>query len=149
RDALKSYCRSYHRRQRSRRSRIRPADAHLTNTASKAGNEPGPCRGGAQMNWENELPDRHRITNCHAHTFTHEHSPDRFLPWPIVPLTNFAPFRRVFIWVARTFWGKRRGTVARYAEILATSFAVGQRGVFAKVQGSYPEGTRFVVLPMD
>ena len=49
------------------------------------------------MNSVKELPDRsrpvpHRITNCHAHTFTHEHSPDRFLPRPIVPLTNFGPF---------------------------------------------------------
>jgi predicted TIM-barrel fold metal-dependent hydrolase len=39
--------------------------------------------------------------------------------------------------------------VERYAEIVETSFAVGQAGVFEKLQGSYPEGTRFVVLPMD
>jgi predicted TIM-barrel fold metal-dependent hydrolase len=93
-------------------------------------------------------PAKRRITNCHAHTFTHEHSPDRFVPWPIVPLTNFGPFRRLFIALAQRFSSKR-GTVERYAEIVETSYAVGQAGVFEKLQGSYPEGTRFVVLPMD
>jgi predicted TIM-barrel fold metal-dependent hydrolase len=105
------------------------------------------------MNSVNEPLDRpqvvpHRITNCHAHTFTHEHSPDRFVPWPIVPLTNFRPFRRLFIALAH-IGSKKRGKLARYAEIVETSYAVGQAGVFDKLQGSYPEGTRFVVLPMD
>jgi predicted TIM-barrel fold metal-dependent hydrolase len=93
-------------------------------------------------------PAKRRITNCHVHTFTHEHSPDRFVSWPIVPLTNFGPFRRLFIALARRFSSKR-GTVERYAEIVETSYAVGQAGVFEKLQGSYPEGTRFTVLPMD
>ena len=93
-------------------------------------------------------PVKHRITNCHTHTFTHQHSPDRFLPWPVVPLTNFGPFRGAFIALAKNFSSKR-GKVRRYAEIVETSYAIGQAGVFEKVQGYYPEGTRFVVLPMD
>ena len=76
---------------------------------------------------------KHRITNCHAHTFTHEHSPDRFVPWPLVPLTNFGPFRRAFIALAHRFSNKNRGTIERYAEIVETSFAIGQAGVFEKL----------------
>jgi predicted TIM-barrel fold metal-dependent hydrolase len=41
------------------------------------------------------------------------------------------------------------GALGRYAEIVATSYGLDQADVFAKVQAFYPEGTRFVVLPMD
>src|SRR5262245_63244431 len=99
----------------------------------------------AELNSVYELRDQsvpvpHRITNCHVHTFTHEHSPDRFVPWPLVPLSNFGPFRRLFIALARRFWGKRRGKLARYAEILETSSAVGQAGGLDKRRGQYPSG---------
>ena len=90
-----------------------------------------------------------RITNCHTHTFTHDHSPDRFVPWPVGPLIDFGPFRRAFIALAHRFSNKNRGTLERYAEIVETSYALGQAGVFEKLRSSYPEGTRFVVLPMD
>ena len=94
-------------------------------------------------------PAMRRITNCHTHTFTHDHSPDRFVFWPVGPLIDFGPFRRAFIALAHHFSNKRRGTLERYAEIVETSFALGQAGVFEKLRSSYPEGTRFVVLPMD
>ena len=65
-----------------------------------------------------------------------------------MPLTNFGPFRRLFIALAHSF-EQAAWTLERYAEIVATSFAVGQADVFAKLQASIPERTRFVVLPMD
>jgi uncharacterized protein len=94
-------------------------------------------------------PVKRQITNCHTHTFTHDHSPDRFVPWPIGALIGFGPFRRAFIALAHRFSNTNRGTLERYAEIVDTSFAIGQAGVFEKLRSSYPDGTRFVVLPMD
>jgi uncharacterized protein len=90
-----------------------------------------------------------RITNCHVHTFTHDHSPDRFLRWPIGALVGFTPCRRALIALAHRFAGDSRGPLLRYAEILETSFARSQAQVFETLRGFYPEGTRFVVLPMD
>jgi uncharacterized protein len=88
------------------------------------------------------------ITNCHVHTFTHKDSPDRFLPWPVVALANISWFRKAFIWLARLADSKY-GRIRRYAQILETSYTRDQAGVFEIVRGFYPEGTRFVVLPMD
>jgi predicted TIM-barrel fold metal-dependent hydrolase len=90
-----------------------------------------------------------QITNCHVHTFTHDHTPARFLPWPVPQLVAILWFRRAFVWLARRLDRGRRGRLERYAEILATSYNRTQAQVFAIVQGFYPEQTRFVVLPMD
>jgi hypothetical protein len=50
----------------------------------------------------------------------------------------------------RHFDSKRRGTLTRYAQILHVSYDYGsQEGIFGLVRSYYPEGTRFVVLPMD
>ena len=118
---------------------------------TSAGKEPTRSTAAEEQQRESTAsqPITHRITNCHTHTFTHDHSPDRFVPWPIGPLIDFGPFRRAFIALAHRFSNKNRGTLERYAEIVETSFAIGQDGVFEKLRSSYPDGTRFVVLPMD
>jgi uncharacterized protein len=89
------------------------------------------------------------ITNCHVHTFTQAHTPDRFLPWPVPQLVRIPPVRRILIWVARLVDPKRKGALGRYAQIIETSYKKTQGEVFEIVRGFYPEGTRFVVLPMD
>lgn len=89
------------------------------------------------------------ITNCHVHTFTHAHTPDRFLPWPVNALVRFALVRRLLFWLARTFDPDRQTRLGRYAEIIKTSYAKTQADVFELVRSYYPQGTRFVVLPMD
>ncbi len=89
------------------------------------------------------------ITNCHTHTFTSRHTPDRFLPWPVADLARFAFVRRLLSWLAKLFDRERKGALGRYAQILDTSFRQSQAEVFEIVRGFYPQGTRFIVLPMD
>jgi uncharacterized protein len=89
------------------------------------------------------------IVNCHIHTFTEAHTPDRYLPWPAQDLVRLPGIRRIFFWLARVFDPRRRSRLGRYAQIVETSYKKTQREVFEIVRGFYPEGTRFVVLPMD
>jgi predicted TIM-barrel fold metal-dependent hydrolase len=89
------------------------------------------------------------IVNCHVHTFTEAHTPDRYLPWPVQDLVRLPGIRRIFFWIARVFDPKRKSRLGRYAQIVETSYKKTQREVFEIVRGFYPEGTRFVVLPMD
>lgn len=89
------------------------------------------------------------FTNCHVHTFTHDHTPARFLPWPVPQLARIPWFRRAFVALVRALDRGERGRLERYAEILETSYHRSQAEVFEIVRGFYPQGTRFVVLPMD
>jgi hypothetical protein len=88
------------------------------------------------------------------HTFTHAHTPDRFIGGPVLglivyTLVQWGPTRRLIIAVLRLLDPQRQTALGRYAEILQTSYKSGQDAVFELVRGFYPEGTRFVVLPMD
>jgi predicted TIM-barrel fold metal-dependent hydrolase len=89
------------------------------------------------------------ITNCHTHTFTSRQTPDRFLPWPVTYLARLPGVRHLLNWIAAVFDPKRQGPLGRYAQILDTSYRKSQLEIFGIVQGFYPHGTRFVVLPMD
>jgi uncharacterized protein len=84
-----------------------------------------------------------------VHTFTQAHTPDRFLRWPVADLVRLPQVRRLLSWAARVFDRDRKGPLGRYAQIIETSYNKDQRGVFDIVRGFYPEGTRFIVLPMD
>jgi uncharacterized protein len=89
------------------------------------------------------------ITNCHIHTFTQAHTPDRFLPWPVPLLVRSALVRRLLSWVARLLDRERKTALGRYAQIIDTSYKKSQQQVFETVRGFYPQNTRFVLLPMD
>jgi predicted TIM-barrel fold metal-dependent hydrolase len=90
------------------------------------------------------------ITNCHTHTFTHDHTPDNFAGPVASFLLRIAWFRRALLWIMRHVSSKRRGKLTRYAQILHISYDCGsQEGVFELVKSYYPRDTRFVVLPMD
>jgi uncharacterized protein len=90
-----------------------------------------------------------QIINCHVHTFTHRHTPDRFLPWPVNSLARLAFVREFLYWLARVADPKREGALGRYVEIIRTSYDLDQAAVFGELRGFYPTGTSFVVLPMD
>jgi predicted TIM-barrel fold metal-dependent hydrolase len=90
-----------------------------------------------------------QITNCHVHTFTHRHTPSRFVPWPVGALVGIDAVRHSLVWVLQHVDPKRRTQLARYAQIVEVSFKKSQADVFRIVHGFYPEGTRFVILPMD
>jgi predicted TIM-barrel fold metal-dependent hydrolase len=90
-----------------------------------------------------------RITNCHIHTFTHEHAPSRFVNPVVGALLRVPWLRRALLRVVRLIDRGKRGKIARLGEILETTHNKSQEDVFALVRGYYPEETRFVVLPMD
>jgi uncharacterized protein len=89
-----------------------------------------------------------QITNCHIHTFTADHVPTRYAGF-FGKFLRFRPFRIVVLWIMRFVGHTPRSHLARYARILETSYIGGQEAIFKIVQGFYPEGTRFVILPMD
>jgi uncharacterized protein len=82
-----------------------------------------------------------QITNCHSHTFTHDHVPDRFVPYPVGLLLRFPWIRRALLFVMRHVNPKRRGRLTRYAQILHVSYEYGsQEGVFKLLRSYYPQG---------
>jgi uncharacterized protein len=90
-----------------------------------------------------------RITNCHIHTFTAEHAPDRFAGVLLSTLLRLAPVRKAVLGFVRLFNRRPRSRLARYARILEISHDRDQEAIFNIARGYYPENTRFVVLPMD
>jgi predicted TIM-barrel fold metal-dependent hydrolase len=91
-----------------------------------------------------------QITNCHSHTFTHDHVPDRFVLYPLGLALRVSWIRRALLFLMRHLSSKRRGKLTRYAQILHVSYEYGdQEGVFKLLRSYYPAGTRFIVLPME
>ena len=91
-----------------------------------------------------------QITNCHIHTFTYAHVPDRMVARPAGWLLRSAWIRRRALRILRRIRPETRDRYERYAQILELSYGEkGQETVFDTVRGYYPEDTRFIVLPMD
>jgi uncharacterized protein len=91
-----------------------------------------------------------QITNCHIHTFTHDHVPDRFAGYLAGRLLKIRWLRRALLALMRHLDRKRRGRLTRYAQILHISYEYGsQQGVFQLARSYYPKETRFIILPMD
>ncbi len=88
-----------------------------------------------------------RITNCHIHSFTLRHVPDRFIPGWLQRLLRWAPTRWVILQAARLIAGQTNAE--RYARYLEIGRNATQREIFEIVRSYYPPETRFVVLPMD
>ena len=95
-------------------------------------------------------PPARRITNCHVHTFTSDHVPDRFLPLGMGPLLKVPLLRhplRALLALVDPFDGRDR--FQRAANFLDIASGRSQRAVLERVRRRYPSGTRFVVLAMD
>jgi predicted TIM-barrel fold metal-dependent hydrolase len=89
-----------------------------------------------------------QLTNCHIHTFTAAHAPDRFAGL-LGELLRIRPLRQALLGVVRLFNRPQRNRFSRYARILEVSHNRSQEDIFKIARGFYPQGTRFVVLPMD
>ena len=92
------------------------------------------------------------IINCHVHTFTLDHVPDRFLPLGLTRALrtgrrNLARWLSAGLGWVNPFSDSDR--FSRFAKFLRTSAGRTQTTVFEEVQTYYPEGTQFIVLPMD
>ncbi|VEN72767.1 conserved hypothetical protein [Candidatus Desulfarcum epimagneticum] len=90
------------------------------------------------------------IYNCHSHLFTHENIPNRYFPLFLVPALRMAPFRFVLRGVMKAIvpWTKN-DKAHRYAAFIQAAYRKTQEGNLKRLMGYYPEGTRFIVLPMD
>jgi predicted TIM-barrel fold metal-dependent hydrolase len=90
------------------------------------------------------------IHNCHIHTFTVRHVPDRFLPGPLMWALKHAFTRRILIWILEHIDPfDQRDLAQRYAHFLAMGEQSSQEDIFNVVAARYPADTVFVILPMD
>lgn len=92
------------------------------------------------------------IVNCHIHTFTLDHVPNKFLP---LGLTNALQTKRRGLakWLGKGLtWVNPfsdRDRFSRFADFLKTSAGRSQKEIFQEVQSFYPPNSQFIVLPMD
>ncbi len=90
-----------------------------------------------------------KITNCHIHTFTIDHVPDKFIP-VVGRFFRFGVIRVPFRFIMRYVLPcTDRDLLDRYARFIKITYRSSQKAVFKIIRGYYPRGTRFVVLPMD
>lgn len=91
-----------------------------------------------------------RMTNCHIHTFTHQHSPRDF-PFPAVRFFRHSPFLiKLVAGLLRATWNPELAErVDRLYQFQQQGAKNTQAEIFADVKKHYPQDTRFVILPMD
>lgn len=96
-----------------------------------------------------DTPPPIRITNCHIHTFTTRHIP-HWYPSVFVSLLGHVP-NLLMLWAHAISWiMPQRGAAAFRLLSFQREAAKGRQArVFDSLAAQYPEGTRFVVLPMD
>jgi uncharacterized protein len=99
--------------------------------------------------WEIMMTEK-IIYNCHNHIFTHDHIPNGYFPLFLVPALRIAPFRWFFKAVMKAIipWSKN-DKVHRYSSFLKAAYRKSQEGNLKHLLGYYPEGTKFIILPMD
>jgi predicted TIM-barrel fold metal-dependent hydrolase len=88
--------------------------------------------------------------NCHIHIFTDKDVPNRFLPLALVPILRSTAGYKVLSTIMRNliFW-KDDDVLDRYVRFVRTGRYNTQKQIFERCLPFYPDGTRFVVLPMD
>lgn len=88
--------------------------------------------------------------NCHIHTFTVNHVPNRFLPAPVMGLFKFKPIRKPLIWSLKNIFPfSKRDYLHRYMNFLEITANKTQEATFETVKDYYPNNTKFIILPMD
>ena len=90
------------------------------------------------------------IYNCHNHLFTHENIPNGYFPLFLVPAARIAPFRWILRGAMKVIvpWTKN-DKAHRYAAFIKSTYRKTQEANLKDLMGYYPEGTKFIVLPMD
>jgi predicted TIM-barrel fold metal-dependent hydrolase len=93
------------------------------------------------------------IINCHVHTFNRNAVPERFLPKWLNPLANLLENKGAANLLCSVFNTLRNHELAllvkKYHAFLNVGDLKSQLEIFKYLQGFYPIGTRFCVLPMD
>jgi len=90
------------------------------------------------------------IYNCHNHLFTHENIPDGYFPLFLVSAIRHPKIRWILSVIMKGIvpWTKH-DKVHRYAAFIRAAYREKQEGNLNHLMGYYPEGTKFVILPMD
>ena len=90
------------------------------------------------------------IINCHSHLFTHENIPNDYFPFFLVPAARIAPLRWALRGILKVIvpWTKN-DKVQRYAAFIRAAYRDSQEDNLKNLMGYYPEGTKFIALPMD
>jgi uncharacterized protein len=90
------------------------------------------------------------MINCHTHIFTDAVVPENFLPFGLV---RFLSRRKITRRVARILQYLNpfsdNDIFERFAHFLEKGAGTSQEELFNELRSYYPDGTRFVILPMD
>ena len=90
------------------------------------------------------------IINCHIHTFTIDHVPDKFVGYGIDNLLRIKAIRGVVFFLLKNILPfSDRDLLDRYVRFMKIANKDNQEKVLKVVRGYYPESTKFVILPMD
>ena len=88
--------------------------------------------------------------NCHVHTFTIDHVPNRFLPLGLVTIMKPKAVRKPLSWIFSTLIPfSKRDLFDRYINFVEITANKSQADTLKGVRSYYPRGTKFIVLPMD
>ncbi len=87
-----------------------------------------------------------RMVNCHTHLFTHRHVPKHYPHWSISALKRLPFLLDAVAWIAKPALAEK---ILRLKQSQKENDLDTQAEVFANLARHYPDGTRFVVLPMD
>ncbi len=89
-------------------------------------------------------------TNCHIHIFTDRDVPNRFLPLGLVPLMrSTAGYRLISNLLKHLIFWTDNDILDRYNKFVTTGRMGSQQKILEKCLPFYPDGTRFIILPMD
>ena len=88
--------------------------------------------------------------NCHIHLFTDRDVPNGFLPFGLVPIMRSTAGYKVISKILKNliFWTDN-DILDRYNKFVTTGRLGSQQKILEKCLPFYPEGTRFIILPMD
>lgn len=93
------------------------------------------------------------IINCHTHTFTVDHVPNKFIQVGnigLVKLLSGPVFNKPFSWFLRNILPfTDRDLLDRYANFVELTANKSQEDTFTRIREYYPSGTKFIILPMD
>jgi len=88
--------------------------------------------------------------NTHIHVFRDEDAPNRFLPWPLVPVLRTRIGYFIITNTLKYLWPfSKNDALDRYARFVKISRLGPQKKIFEECTKFYPDNTHFVALAMD
>ena len=90
------------------------------------------------------------MINCHAHIFTIDHVPNRFLPFGLPWLMRNKFIRKPVTWLTDSLWPfSNKDQLSRLSAFIGATYRKTQTKLLEELDNYYPEGTQYVILPMD